>query len=289
MIMKLNERKKYNNGINPVRLVLHLIMILYSLVLLLPLLWAISTSLKSIEQVFLWPPKLIPIPIMWENYPIAFTKMPFLRYFLNTVIISVGTVLGTCLSTSFVAYGFGRMKFPGRDVLFIVLLSTMMMPQPVTFIPLFIIYNKLGWINTYLPLILPSFFGLGAVYIFLLRQYYRNIPQAISDAAKIDGCNEYRIWWSIIIPSSVPVLMVVMILSFQGSWNDFFQPLLYINKPILRTLALGLYQFQGMPGEVTFYNYLMAIAMLMIMPMLTVFIVFQKYFLRGIVISGVKG
>lgn len=264
--------------------------ILVPLVLIwtMPLILMISTSLKSQAEVF-QPTKLIPDVIMWENYPIAlFNFLPFPTFFKNSLIISTAVIIGDVLSAAFIAYGFARLRFPGRDVLFIILLSTMMIPFAVRMIPLFLVFKWLGWINTFLPLIVPSFVG-NPLFVFLVREFYKGIPQELTDAARIDGANELQIWWRVMLPLSRPVLAVVAILAFQNSWNDFLQPLIFLNETEKFTATLGLYTLIGGNDAPQAWHYLMAASLVTILPVVALFFAAQRYFISGVTLSGMKG
>lgn len=261
-------------------------MILMSVMFILPFYWLIATALKSDAQLFVFPPVLIPNPVVWENFVEATKAIPFWTYTKNTLIVAGTTVIGTVLSSSLVAYGFARLQFPGRNLLFAILLGTMMIPFPVTMVPLYLVYKKLGWVNSLLPLTVPAFFG-NAFNIFLLRQFFKTIPFSLSDAAKIDGCSEFRIYWNIMLPLVKPALLTVAIFQFQGAWNDFMGPLIYLNKQELYTLALGIQQFQGLYNSQ--WQLLMAASTLMTIPMIALFFIAQKYFIQGIVMTGIKG
>lgn len=261
-------------------------LILGSIVSLVPFLWMLSTSFKDPAMVFTDPPQLWPKPWLWSNYSQAFGKMPFALYTFNTVRITAISMIGQILSCSMVAFGFARMRFPGRNVLFVVLLATMMLPAQVTMIPVFKIFSTLGWYDTILPLTVPSFFG-SAFFIFLLRQYYMTVPHEMDEAARIDGANTWQVYSKVILPQVKPALATVAIFSFMNNWNDFLGPLIYLSTPAQRTLALGLYAFQGQYS--TDWNYLMAASAVVMLPLLILFFVGQKYFIQGVVISGVKG
>ncbi len=259
-----------------------------SLLSILPLLWMFASSLMPLAQIGRWPPEWLPNPVMWENYGKALHFWRFADGLRNTLLVTAFTMLGHLLSSALVAYGFARLRFPGRDLLFVVLLSTMMLPFAVTMVPLFLFFHRLGWINTFLPLIVPAYFG-SPFYVFLLRQFFTTIPQEITDAARIDGAPEGTIWWRVILPLAKPAVIVVAIFSFQGAWNDFMGPLIYINDERLNTLALGLYRFRAMPGQGSLFNEMMAASTLMVVPMLAVFGLFQRQFVQGVVLSGIKG
>jgi multiple sugar transport system permease protein len=247
----------------------------------------ISTSLKDRGREFSYPIEWIPDPIMWSNYRTVFDVAPTITFFSNTLVITVLTLVGGLLSSSLVAYGFARMSFPGRDFLFMLMLSGLMLPYMVTMIPQFVLFRELGWINTPLPLIVPSFFGGTPFYVFLLRQFFKGIPTDLEDAAKLDGAGFFRIWWTVAMPLAKPALATVAILSILFHWNDFLGPLIYLQTQDNWTLALGIRLFRDQ-YQVNF-NYTMAYAVLMTLPVFIVFFTFQKYFVRGITISGMGG
>lgn len=264
----------------------HIILILCGLLFLFPFVWMVTTSLKPNAQIFKFPPEWIPHPFMWGNYPKALTYIPFFAYLKNTLLLCVSTLIGTVLSCTLVAYGFSRIKWPGRDVLFLVMLSTMMLPSQVTMIPMFIVFKHLGWVNTFKPLIVPSFFG-SAFYIFLLRQFFMTIPFELSDAAKIDGCSEWRIFLQIILPLAKPSIATVALFQFLGAWNDFMGPLIYLNDQTKYTISLGLQQFVSSFG--TQWGYLMAASTVFTIPVIILFFFTQKTFIQGIAMTGIKG
>jgi ABC-type glycerol-3-phosphate transport system permease component len=267
---------------------LYIVLIVLSFLFLTPLIYMFLTSLMPLSQIGTIPPQWIPNPVMWENYTKALNFWNFNRSFVNTVIITFFTVVGSLLSCTLVAYGFARLRFPGRDALFIVLLASMMMPYAVTMVPLFVGFSKIGWVDTFYPLIVPTFFG-NPFYVFLLRQFFRTIPNELSDAARIDGASEFGIFLRIMVPLSGPALTVVAILSFQNAWNDFLGPLIYLNKSEMHTLALGLYSFRAMPGQGSLFNEMMAASVLMVVPVLIIFALFQRQFVQGVTLSGLKG
>ncbi|MEN6478196.1 MAG: carbohydrate ABC transporter permease [Anaerolineales bacterium] len=256
-------------------------------VIMIPFLWMISVSLMNKAEIYANPPKWIPSKFLWSNYYEAVTTIPFMRLLRNSLYIVIGRLVGTVLSASLAAYGFARLRAPDRDWLFIVVLATMMLPSSVTLIPQFILFTKLGWVNTMKPLIVPAWFGGGAYNIFLLRQFFMTIPLDYDDAARIDGCGHFRIWWQIILPLSAPVLATVAIFNIMYSWNDFMGPLIYLKSMTESTLALGLYFFQGVYQPE--WNHLMAISVLLILPMVIMFFFAQRLFIQGVVITGVKG
>jgi multiple sugar transport system permease protein len=289
--MYKRARIKKTNRLNPAKIlwqvIVYLLLIAGAIVMLVPFFWMLSTSLKESFQVFSFPPKWIPDPIKWDNYILTFNSLPFGKWLVNTVVITASTIVGTLLSCTIVAYGFARFRARGRNVLFLVMLATMMLPSAVTMIPVFYLFKSLGWINTFYPLIVPAFFG-NAFFIFLLRQFYMSIPTELEDAAKIDGLGTVGILWRIIVPLTLPALTTVAIFQFNGAWNDFMGPLLYLSKPDLYTLALGINFFKSQ-NDVQ-WNYLMAASLVTMLPSLILFFVGQKYFIEGISLSGgIKG
>jgi ABC-type glycerol-3-phosphate transport system permease component len=250
----------------------------------------ISSSLHDLPEVFAIPYQWMPIPPRWSNYSEIFELMSFGNQFINTLIITVFNVLFTVLSCALTAFGFARLKFKGRDKLFLLCLATMMLPGQVTMIPIYVMFSKLGLVDTFWPLILPSLFG-SPFYIFLLRQFFRSIPYELDEAAIIDGAGKFRIFWNIVLPNSKQVLATVIILSFIGSWNDFFNPLIYLNSPDKATLTLGLNLFKNqiLGTGVTQWHLLMAGSFLVMLPNIILFFLAQKQFIKGITISGIKG
>lgn len=266
---------------------LYLLLSLIGVLMLMPLFWLLSTSLKGRGLEFTFPPQWIPAPVVWSNYYEALTILPFGQFFLNTVNITFFSTLGALLSSSMVAFGFARIPFPGRRPLFMLLLSTLMLPYVVTLIPSFLLFKYLRWLDTFLPLIVPNFFGGSPFFIFLIRQFYATIPLDLDEAAEIDGAGYLRIWWSVLLPLSRPVLATVVIFSFIWNWNDFLGPLIYINSLENFTLALGLAGFRSQHSAR--WNLLMAASTVVLIPVLILFFVAQRYFIRGIVTSGLSG
>ena len=253
---------------------------------LLPLLWMIATSLKTGPQSIETPPSLIPNPFVWENYPTALAKLGLAQALGNSLIYAIPSVIGTVISSSLVAYGFARIRWPGRDVVFIVLLATMMLPSQVTFIPLYVIYAKLGWVGTYLPLILPTFLG-NPFFIFLLRQFFRSIPDDLSDAARIDGASELRILTRIIVPLSVPALITVGLFTFIDKWGDFFGPIIYLRDPQLYPLSVAVQTFQS--SHKTDWPLSMAASVVIAAPLVVIYFLAQRKFIEGVTLTGIKG
>jgi ABC-type glycerol-3-phosphate transport system permease component len=274
-------RKTFKNGFT------YLLLTGVMLILIVPFLWILSTSLKGNEQIFIIPPQWIPKSLQWNNYLEVFKRIPFLVFFRNSVFITIMAIVGTLVSSSLVAYAFAFLRWPGRNTVFVFVLATMMLPMQVTMIPLFVLFKDLGWLNTFKPLIVPAFFGGGAFNIFLLRQFYLSIPRDLIDAARIDGCSEFRIYWSIVLPLAKPALATVAILTFMFSWNDFLGPLIYLSDKLKGTLALGLAMFTSQ--HQTEWSLLMAATILMIIPMVLIFFFFQRYFIQGFTMSGLKG
>jgi multiple sugar transport system permease protein len=269
------------------RWAVRVVLVLVGITFMLPFYWMISTSLKPDQQLAVYPPVWVPHPLVWSNYRDAVTEMPFLLYLQNTLTICAATVVGVVLSSSVCAYGFSRIPWRGRNVLFIVMLSTLMLPYQVTMIPLFVVFSKVfHWINTFFPLTVPAFFG-DAFSIFLLRQFFMGIPHELTDAAVIDGANEWRIFTRIILPLARPALAAVALFNFTGTWNDFLNPLIYLNDSNKFTLTLGLYSFLG--DHASQWQLLYAAAVLITIPPLVLFFFAQKTFIQGIALSGIKG
>ncbi|WAH44528.1 carbohydrate ABC transporter permease [Alicyclobacillus fastidiosus] len=268
------------------RLVIYLLLIGTSICFLVPFAWLILSALKSSDEIFVFPPVWLPKHWEWGNFAKALTTLPFGRYALNSIIIATANVVGNVVSCAFVAYGFARFRFPGRRILFMVMLATMMIPSQVLLVPQFIMFHDLGWLNTFLPLTVPAFFG-SAFYVFLLRQFFMTIPIELEEAATIDGAGSLRIFFKVVLPLIKPALTAVAIFSFQGAWNDFLSPLIYLNDPSKYTLQLGLSQFQGTYH--TEWNLIMAATVVVALPMLIIFFSAQRYFIEGITMTGSKG
>ncbi len=262
-----------------------------AILFMLPFVWTIGSSLKPITEIFKFPPTLWPQEPRWQNYADVFRIAPFGRFILNTAYITAVAMVGQILSAAAVAYGFSRFRFPGRDPLFFLVLSTMMLPWQVTIVPTFLLFRFFGMINTYWPLIIPSFFGGGAFYIFLLRQFFMTIPRDLDEAAKIDGATSVRIFWNIILPLAKPALATVAIFSFIEHWNEFIGPLIFLNSPEKFTVSIGLRYFtaSSFESDEPREAILMAASLIVAVPPLTLFFLAQKYFVRGIVTTGLKG
>jgi multiple sugar transport system permease protein len=251
-----------------------------------PFVWMLSTSLKPAQEIFEY--NWIPSEIVWRNYKDALTSAPFETYFKNSLIITVGATLGAVLSSSLVAYAFARLRWPGRDVWFLIVLGTMMLPGIVTLIPQYILFAELGWVNTFRPLVVPAWLASDAFYVFLLRQFFRTIPMELSEAAKIDGASELRIWWQIVMPLSRPALVAVTIFAFNGTWGDYMKPLIYLLSEDKYTLQLGLTTFQQAAGGLPRWDWMMAASLVVMLPVVIVFFLGQKYFIEGITMTGIK-
>jgi multiple sugar transport system permease protein len=262
-------------------------LILLSLIFTLPLLWMVTTSLKEQGQVFQVPPVWIPDPVRWDNYAEATRRAPLWLWLRNTAFITIAATIGNVLTASMVGFGFARLRFPGREALFILLLSTMMLPPIVTLVPKFIMFRMVGWNDTFYPLIVPAFFGTSAFNIFLVRQYYLTIPLDLDEAARIDGASSWKVWWDILVPLSMPVLVAVAIFSFVQHWNELLDPLVFLHSESMKTLSLGLRAFIN-PNDAS-WHITMAASMWLIVPMIVIFFVGQRHFIQGAAMSGITG
>ncbi|HFE2328993.1 carbohydrate ABC transporter permease [Enterococcus faecium] len=261
----------------------YVLMTVIGIILIIPLLWMVFTSLKPMEEIVRYPPTFFPEKIVWENYLDTIAAFPFWRYARNTLFITVLVVIGNVLSNSFIAYGFAKLDFPGKKLMFALVLSTMMIPGFVTMIPQYVLFSKIGWVGTYFPLIVPSFFG-NAFNIFLMRQFYLSINNELIEAAEIDGANHLYIWSHLMLPLTKPALITIAINSFNAAWNDFLGPLLYIQDQEKYTLQIGLQVFQNQ--ATTQWNYLMAGATLVLIPTILLFFFAQRYFIEGMDLTG---
>jgi multiple sugar transport system permease protein len=257
-----------------------------AILLALPLYWMLASALKDPIQTFAIPPVWAPNPPHFENFGEVFEEVPFARFILNTFFLVVMSIIGQLFGVTLAAYGFARLRFPGRHILFLMMLSTLMIPYQVTLVPRFILFAKIGWINTYLPLIVPAFTG-SPFLIFLVRQYMMSIPYDLDEAAYIDGASRFGVFWRIILPLSRPALVLVVVFTFVGVWNDFLQPLIYLNDPQLFTVSLGLSFFQG--TRETNWNLLMAGSLMAMIPPLILFFFAQRQLIGGISVEGLKG
>jgi len=264
----------------------YMALVLLALFFVVPFYAMVSTALKTEEQLFQIPPAWIPHPFAWQNFIQVFKEVPFGRFIINSAFLVTVNVVGQVIATSLVAYGFSRFRFWGRDALFVILLATLMVPKQVVLVPQFILFARLGWVNTYLPLTVPAFMG-SAFLIFMVRQYMMSIPLDLDEAAMIDGANRWQILWRIIFPIATPILVLVIIFTFVDVWNDFMGPLIYLNDPLKFTVSLGLSFFQG--AKSTSWQLLMAAVMMAMIPPITLFLLAQKRLLGGIAAAGIKG
>jgi multiple sugar transport system permease protein len=251
-----------------------------------PFYWTLNTALKTDQQVFQWPPTLYPPTPVWANFDAATHYIPFWMYMRNTFIICFFGILGVVISCTLIAYGFSRINFKGREVIFLIYLSTIMLPGQVTMIPLYVFYMKLGWVGTILPLVVPAYFG-SVAYVFLLRQFFRTIPNELSDAAFMDGATDLQILWQIMLPLCKPALATIGLLAFIGSYQDFLAPLIYLTNSDQWTIAIGLNMFKNMFGQQ--WQLMMAASALSMLPLLFLYFFTQRTLIQGITLTGIKG
>jgi multiple sugar transport system permease protein len=263
----------------------YLLLFLTALLFFAPVFWMLSSALKPSYAIFAIPPVWWPKEPRWSNFPEALTALPFARFAANTLIIGLMTIIGHLLSCSLAAYGFARLRAPGKGFLFVLMLSTLMLPYPVTMVPLYIIFTRLGWVNSLAPLIVPAFFG-HAFYIFLLRQSFKQIPYELEDSARMDGAGVFAILKHIVLPLSKPALATVAIFTFQYAWNDFLGPLIFLHDQRNYTLMLGLSFFRG-SYEIN-WAYLMASSLVVTLPVIAVFFLAQRVFIQGVAFTGTK-
>ncbi len=280
--LTLKQRRLIKNTL------IHAVLILLAFVFMFPFLWMFFTALKTPAELLQGIEVLLPKDPQWENFRVAVTTVPFFMYLKNSLILVFFAVLGTLFSATLSAYAFAKLQWPGRDVLFVVMLATMMIPAQVILIPSYILYDLIGWLGTRLPLIVPYFFGGGAAfYIFLLRQFFKGIPKELTESAIVDGAGHFKIFFYIMLPLTRPALITVSLLTFMFVWNDYFGPLIYLSNPDHWTLALGLRGFQTQfTGR---YDLMMAAAILVMLPTIVLFFIAQKYFIEGITFTGIKG
>lgn len=263
------------------------VLLAMSAVFLFPFIWSLSASLKPLGKVYEFPPSLWVGDPQWGNYPRALSKLPFFAFLFNTMVLCVACVAGQLLTGSMVGYAFARLRWPGRDACFILLLAGMMLPAQVLLIPHFVIFKNLDWVNTYKPLIVPSWLGGSAFFIFLFRQFFRAIPLELEQAARLDGASEWQIYWRIFLPLSKPVLITVGLMSFVAHWQEFLGPLIYLSDFNRYPLSVGLRMYQTMEGS--FVNLLMAASLLATVPLIILFLLGQRYFTRSLLLTGSKG
>jgi len=270
------------------KIMAYLVLSVGGFLMLTPFFWLISSSLKAPHQIYTFPPQWIPDPVQWQNYIEVWQVVPVLRYLANTMIVTVFSTIGVTLSSAMAGYSFARLRFPGRDLMFGSILATVMLPFVVTMIPIYIMFSRLGWVGTFLPLIVPHWFG-GPITIFMLRQFFRTIPMELEDAARIDGANRPRIFFQIALPLARPALVVVLVLALLYNWNDFIGPLIYLQKRDMYTIALGLNALQYFEGGLDWTHYVMVLAAIMVTPIVIVYFFAQRAFVEGIVLTGLKG
>lgn len=260
---------------------------------MVPFAWTILSSLKTPAELYTYPPTWFPATPQPGNYAEVFELVPFGGWLWNSFYVAILSTLGSVLSAALVGYSFARFRYPGRDLIFMLTLSTMMLPIEVTLIPLYLLFAELGWLDSYRPLIIPHFFGGGAFLIFLMRQFFMTIPMDLDEAARIDGAGYLRIFWRILMPLSVPALATAAILTFMGEWNSFIQPFIFLNDKTKYTVAVGIRYFQSVAANVDSAEHrehlLMAASVIMTAPIILLFFISQRYFVRGIVMSGIKG
>ncbi|NLE46617.1 MAG: carbohydrate ABC transporter permease [Chloroflexi bacterium] len=288
---RLSHKRSYPQVISLV--LRYLLLVVLAMSFVLPFYWMATSALKDDSQVYTVPPVWMPNPAHWNNFPDVWLQYDFSRYMMNTVVrYVIPSMLGVTLASAVVAYGFSRLRWPGRDALFFLCLATMMVPFQVTMVPLFVVFKQLGWLNSYRPLVIPAFFG-GPYYIFMLRQFFLSIPEELSDAARIDGANEFGILFRIILPLARPALTVVALFQVMGAWNDYLGPLIYINKESLYPLALAINRLRtsltGAFKSPLAYPYLMAVSTVATLPILVGFFFVQRTFIEGISLTGIKG
>jgi ABC-type glycerol-3-phosphate transport system permease component len=277
--------RKFSNSINSL-LVFAALILLAVFMIVIPIGWMGITALKERQQIFAWPPVYWPNPIRWQNFSDVLNQLPFLRFGANSLLIAFLNIVGRILSCTIVAYSFARLRFPGRDLLFMLLLSTLMIPGQVTLLPQFVLFDRLGWVGTYLPLVVPSFFG-NAFFIFLMRQYIMTIPRDLDEAARIDGASTWGVFRRIIMPLCVPPIVVIAVLTFLWTWNEFLDPLIYISDYNSYTIQLGLNMLKGRYNIE--WNLIMAGSLLGVVPPLLLYFVAQKQLIGGIANVGIKG
>ena len=270
------------------RIITYIILIFAAVICLFPFLWMVSTSFKETSEIYKMPPDLLPTNPTVQNYIEGWKGADFGLFFKNSLFITIIATVGTVLSSAFVAYGFARFKARFSGLLFTILLATMMLPTQVTLIPQYLMYNKLGMVNTYFPLLIPSWLGGGAFNIFLFIQFFRTLPKELDEAAKIDGANSFQIFTKIMLPAVKPVMLAVLVMSLVYNWNDFFSPLIYLIDNKKFTIAIGLQFFKGSQGNVQI-GQMMAMSLVALLPVLIIFAICQKYFIQGIKMSGLKG
>lgn len=287
-VMRRRSARRFKGQKQLFALARHLLLIVVSIAFILPFYWMVITALKENTKVFTYPLEWLPHPARWNNFSTAvnYPGFPFWRYLWNSTYYATSVTIGSVLSCAAVGYGFARLRFPGRDLLFYVTLATLMIPGIVTFIPTFILFKTLGMLGSYTPLILPSFLG-NAFFIFMMRQFFQGLPIELVDAARVDGASEFRIFWQIMLPLVRPALLVMAVFTFLWTWHDFFTPLVYLSESNQYPLSLGLFAFRAQ--RTTEWSLLMAASTLVTLPLVVIFFFAQRYFLEGIKLTGIKG
>ncbi|HUS93098.1 MAG TPA: carbohydrate ABC transporter permease [Phycisphaerae bacterium] len=265
----------------------YLILLALSASFLFPILWSMTASVKPLADVYKFPPELWVRHPQWGNYPEALSKLPFLAFMANTLVIVVSATAGQVLASSLVGYAFARLRFRGRGFWFVVLLATMMLPGQILLIPHFLTFKYLGWVNTYKPLIVPHWLGGGAFFIFLFRQFFKGIPQELEEAARIDGAGDFQIYWRIFLPNARPVLATVAVMAFIGHWKEFMGPLIYLSDFEKYPISLGLHMYNSLEGA--WVNLLMAASVVALGPLVIIFFLAQRHFVKGMLLTGTKG
>lgn len=286
--IRITKRSKIGQKTNRriSKIIVYTLLIIGSIAMLLPIFWMVRTSFMTLKQIFMFPIEWIPNPFAWKNYPDAFTIVPMGKNFLNTLTLVIPALVGDVTTSALSAYGFSRLRWKGREVVFGILLTALMIPQAITLIPRFLIWSNLKLLNTYWPMIIPTFFGGSVFYVFLLRQFYQTIPIDLDEAAYMDGANPLQVFWYVILPLSRPALITCGVFSVMYWWNDFLGPLIYLTNPAKYTLALGLLSFTGY--YTTEWHMLMAGATVTVIPIIILFFVAQRYFIEGITMTGMK-
>ncbi|MBU6350279.1 MAG: carbohydrate ABC transporter permease [Chloroflexi bacterium] len=286
-----SQAPRWEMGVSQHRLVgafaTYFMLVIGAVILMIPFFWMLSTSLKTLDEVNTWPITWIPSEWIWQNYIDVFQRIPFARFLMNSIMLATGGIVGSIISCSLPGFGFARLRFPGRSFLFFVMLTTLMMPAWVVIVPHFMMFNTIGWLDTFLPIVVPSFFG-NAFYIFLFRQYFLGIPKELEDAARVDGCSTFRIFWQIFLPMSLPVIATVAVFAFFYYWNDLLYPLVYFRSQHNFPVSLGMRMFQTAEFNVIHYPRMMAAALMSLIPCILVFSFAQRLFIQGVVITGVE-
>lgn len=267
------------------RTVLHAFLIVSSLLMVMPFLWMVSTALKGQAEIYVYPPTWLPEQIHLENFARAWQTAPFGRFYLNSIVVTLIITVFQVLTSALAAYVFARLNFPGRDLIFYLYVATLIIPLQVTMMPLYLVLNALGWINTYQGLTVP--FLANAFTVFFLRQFFMTVPRELEDASRIDGCGRLRFLWQIMIPLARPALATIALFVFLSHWDDYLWPLIVTNSTDMRTLPIGLRYFVSESGSQ--FNYMMAAALMAVAPVLAVFFVAQKQFIEGVSLTGLKG